>query len=208
MTISFPASITAYDDFQHAEFTGRSIVAMAQSPFTGQQQVQEHQGQFWLAEITLNNLPRGSAEDWIAFFLSLHGRRGTFTMGDPTGGVARGSAGVTPGTPVIKGASQSGDTLAIDGATASAAAYLSPGDYIQLGTGGSTHLHKVVVQADTLSGGNVTLEIWPFLRVAPGDNDAVIVGSTVGLWRMDNNDASWSEDPLVWRASFNAIEVI
>ena len=85
---------------------------MSMSPFTYQQQAVAHAGQRWEVDVTLPAMNRADAEQWVAFLVSLRGRFGTFTLGDPVGASPRGSAG---GTPLVNGASQIGGTLNIDG---------------------------------------------------------------------------------------------
>lgn len=180
MTITYPLTLPNLG-IARIEMRGIERSAISASPFTGSQQVMKHSGQWWEADVTLPPLKRDEAEIWIAFLLSLRGHYGTFTMGDPMGATPQGSASTTPGTPLVNGASQTGATLTIDGCPASATGYLKAGDYIQLGYGTSTRLHKVVADVDTDASGGATLDIWPSIRTAPADNATVIVSNTVGL---------------------------
>lgn len=187
MTITFPLSLPA-PQFARVRFVAASAVGVTRSPFTFASQVQAHQGQTFRAEVSYPPLERADAEDVIGFLLSLNGREGTFLMGDPVGRAPRGT---WSGSPVVNGAGQTGNTLAIrglnDGATGKA------GDYLQLGSGSSTHLHKLM-QAFTVSGsptGYVTLDIWPRLRASPANGDAVTVSAAKGLWRLQGNETAW-----------------
>ena len=126
----------------------RSVVAVSESPFSYSQQVYKHQGQRWEADITLAPMKRDAAEYWTSFMLRLRGQYGTFLLGDPNGATPRGAAASTPGTPVVDGASQTGETLNITGAPASTTGYLKAGDYIQLGSSATAKLYKVLEDAE------------------------------------------------------------
>lgn len=144
-------------------------------------------------------LPRGSAEDWVAFLMKMKGQRGTFLMGDPAGKTGRGALS---GTPLVNGGGQTGNTLNIDGCGANVSFWVRVGDYIQLGTGANARLHKVLNNETSNASGQVTLDIWPDLRTSPADNSAVIVSNTVGLWRLSSNQVDWD----INAASFYGIQ--
>ena len=93
---------------------------------------------------------------------------------------------------MVNGASQTGGTLNIDGCTASQTGWLKAGDYIQLGTAGTATLHKVLADADSNGSGEVSLDIWPYIRTAPSDNASVVVTNTVGRFRLASNQQNWS----------------
>ena len=111
--------------------------------------------------------------------------------------------------PFVNGAGQTGNSLIIDGASPDETGYLLPGDYIQLGSGATATLHKVLTQVDTDSSGNATVDIWPSIRTAPADNAAVVVSNTVGLWRLSGNESSWSiNEASIYGISFSAMEAV
>lgn len=203
--ITWPTAISPTDLMMRAV----RVDAMSRSQFTGAQQVIRHQGQWWEADITMPPMSREEAEDFIAFALQLDGRLGTFTMTPPDAATPRGSASVTPGTPLVNGASQTGAELAIDGAPVSATGYLRAGDYIQLGAGQTSRLHKVTVDADTDGSGQVTLDIWPSLRTSPADDETVVVINAAGLFRLAQPDYSWTVDVAnFYGMAFTAIEAL
>lgn len=203
MSITYPITLPATPAPAAIRFVPHAIVAVSASPFTGAQQVYQHQGQFWRAEVTLPPMLRADAEPWLAAFLQLNGRRGTFYLGDPLGASPR---GVATGTPLVNGASQTGQTLVTDGWTPSTTGILKAGDYIQVGTS----LHKVLADANSDIGGNATLDIWPRLRSSPADNAAITVSNTVGLFRLMDNDMPWTEKPgkVYDSITFNCIEAL
>ena len=151
-------------------------------------------------------MSRADAEQWIAFLVSLRGQFGTFTLGDPTGASPRGSAG---GTPLVNGASQTGGTLNIDGCTASQTGWLKAGDYIQLGTAGTATLHKVLADADSNGSGEVSLDIWPYIRTAPADDASVTLTNTVGRFRLASNQQNWNiNEASIFGMTFGGVEAI
>ena len=179
---------------------------MSMSPFTYKQQIFSHQGQRWEADVTLPPMKRSDAEQWVAWLVSLKGLRGTFLMGDPVGCPPRSSAG---GTPLVNGASQTGDTLNIDGCTASQTPWIKAGDYIQLGSASSASLHKVLADANSDGSGEVVLDIWPNINVAQADNATIVTSNAKGVWRLANNESNWSINEIaVYGLTFGCTQAI
>ena len=188
---------------------GRSMVASSSSEFTFAQQTYRHQGELWEADITLSSMKREDAEAWLSFLLRLRGQYGSFLLGDPNGATPRGSASTNAGTPLVKGANQTGDNLVIDGLPASTNGYLKAGDYIQLGFGSTSRLHKVLEDVDTNSSGEATLNLFPSVRTAPTDNSAVTVSNARGCFRLTSNVTSWDVNTVaVYGVTFGAVEAI
>lgn len=206
MTISYPISLPSARGPSRIIIRANSIVGVSQSPFTGEQEVYVHQGESWQAEVSLPPMHRADAEEWIgAFLLALNGREGTFLMGDPVNTTPRGSW--LGASPLVNGASQSGKTLAIDGLAAGATG--KAGDWLQLGTGSSTHLHKLTAPFTANGSGQATLDIWPRLRAAPADNAAVTIASPKGLWRLTSNVREWSIDiAQIYGLNFSCVEAL
>lgn len=207
MAITYPLSMPV-DPGGPAKFriTPVAMVGVSTSPFTGEQQVYAHQGQFWQADFTLPPMLRAKAEPWVAFLLSLNGREGTFLMGDSVGRSPRGSV---PGTPLVNGGGQSGQVLNTKGWTASQSGILKAGDWIQLGNGAATRLHKVLTDANSDASGLASLDIWPRLRASPADADPLIVSNTVGIWRLSANDMPYDIGAAaIYGMSFSCVEAI
>ena len=204
--ISYPLTLPSHTGIAQINLRAINTVGMSMSPFTYAQQVVAHSGQRWEADITLPPMERADAEQWVAWLVSLRGQLGTFTLGDPLGATPRGSAG---GTPLVNGADQTGGTLTIDGCTASQTGWLKAGDYIQLGSAGTATLHKVLQDADSDGSGNVTLDIWPYIRTAPSDDATVVTSSAVGKFRLASNEQNWSiNEASIYGMTFGAIEAI
>ena len=209
MAITYPLTLPTVAGIASINLRAVNAVAVSSSPFTYKQQVIAHQGQRWEAEVTLPPMTRADAETWIAFLVSLQGARGTFTMGDPNAASARGSASVNAGTPLVNGADQTGGSLTVDGLPASATGYLKAGDYIQLGGGSSATLHKVLQDVDSNASGQATLELWPYIRTAPSDDATIVVGDTVGVFRLSSNQTDWSiNNASFYGITFAAVEAV
>ena len=209
MAISYPLTFPTHTGVRSANFIARNVVGNTLSPFTLTQQVQKGQGQRWEADISLPLMKREDAEQWISFFVKLNGSYGTFLMGDPNASTPRGSASLTPGTPVVNGASQTGDELDIDGLPVSTTGYLKAGDYIQLGTGETSKLYKVLDDVDTNASGEATLTIWPDLRSSPANDATVVVSGAKGLFRLSTNVSDWQiNEAGFYQISFGAAEAL
>lgn len=208
MTISYPRSLPSELTIEQCTFGAQSVVAVSKSPFTGEEQIQAHQGQWWMADVKAAVMNRANAAAVQAWLLSLNGKEKTILFGDPGGPSARGSASTTPGSPVVSGGSQTGDSLAITGAATNATGYLLAGDYIQLGTGSSSHMHQVLEDVNTDGSGAATLTIWPDLRESPSNGAAVTVDDAKALMRLDQNSVEWAETTVLYRVQFKLVEAL
>lgn len=201
MAISYPLSLPSTDIAQ-VRLVANSMVGISQSPFTAVQQVYKYTGQYWEADISLPPMKRAVAEYWISFLLKLNGSYGTFLLGDPNGATPR---GVATGTPLVKGANQTGSDLITDGWTISTTGILKAGDYIQIGN----YLHKVLDDVNSDSSGNATLTLFPDLRTSPADNATITVNSAKGLFRLSSGQTSWDiNEASIYGITFAAREAL
>lgn len=203
MTISYPLNLPTITGLARVNLAAITSVAINRSPFTFQTQIQKNQGQIWGAEVTLPRMERASAEEWIAFLLSLNGPEGTFRLGDPLARVPRGSIGTGL---TVSGAAQTGNTLTITGAPVSTAGVLLPGDYLTV----EERLYKVLQSATSNGSGIVTVDIWPRLRASPTNGAVVLARDTTGLFRLSQSTIPiFSSDiEKLYDVSFSAIEAI
>lgn len=209
MAETYPLTFPTQTGVAAVEFTATDVVSISQSPFTFSQQVVRHAGARWSATITIPPVKRSDSEYWNSFLLRLRGQFGTFLLGDPNGATPRGSAASAAGTPVVNGASQTGNELNIDGLPASAVGYLRAGDYIQLGSAASARLYKVLEDVDSNASGQATLNLWPDLRSSPADGAAVAVSGAKGVFRLSNNEAVWTiNNAGFYSISFAAVEAL
>lgn len=204
MTISFPLSMPATPGVVRVTFTSITAVGVNRSPWTYQTQVQEHPGQSWSAEVTLPTMERETAEEWIAFLLSLNGQAGTFLLGDFASAEPR---GVAVGTPKVNGAhTAQSRTLVTDGWQTSTTGIMLKGDYIQLGS----RLYKLLTDADSDGSGNATFDIWPGLRESVADDETILITGCKGLFRLASNITPLFDvnDARHYSISFGAVEAI
>jgi hypothetical protein len=192
MTISYPLALPTTDQPADIVWGGESVVAVAQSPFTGETEVQQHDGQVWHGTVNYPPLERADAKRLIVFLQKLDGMYGTFTMSPPGSETPRGSAG---GTPLVNGATQTGVDLVTDGWPVSESVLLE-GDFIQLGTGLTSRLYMNLGDVTSDGSGNATLTLWPRIKTStsPADNAAIVTSSPVGLFRLISNRNDWTVD--------------
>lgn len=204
MAITYPLSLPA--GLRQIRITPIAVVSESRSPFSLKSQIQQHQGQLWQAEISVKPMTRASAEEWISFLLKLNGKYGTFLLGDPSGTTPRGLA---TGTPLVNGASQTGNSLITDGWTPSQTNILRAGDYIQLGAGSTSRLYKNLEDTNSDVGGNATLTLWPNLRSSPADNSAIVTSSAKSVFRLATNEMGFDiSEAKIYGIVFPAIEAI
>lgn len=184
----------------------QTVVGASVSPFTGQQQVYRHQGQWWEMEVTMPAMKRDDAEQVAAFLLKMNGRFGTFLLGDTANTAPR---GVGTGTPLVNGGSQTGYQLVTDGWTPSTSGILKAGDWIQLGANTTCRLHKVLDDVNSDAGGNATINIFPDLRYSPANDAPIVVNSPKGQWRLAANETNFSIDEAsVYGITFACVEAL
>lgn len=195
MSISYPLTLPTTIGMSQITIYANNVDAFTMSPFTfAQGQVLRYPGEMWTASVTIPPVKRDLAEAWVAFLLSLHGRVGTFLMGDPNGKTPRGTATSL----TVTGSSGSSSVTVVMTGT------LLAGDYIQIGTASDATLHKVLVNR---SGGG-TLEIWPALRKVR-TSAAATTSNTVGLFRLSSSVASWQIDQISsYGITFDCMEAI
>lgn len=194
MAISYPINTPTNIGIANITLMAENAVAISQSPFTFKQQVVAHAGQRWAASISLPPMKRQDAESWVAFLLSLYGQVGTFLLSDPNCTAPRGTA--TSAT-ITGTAGSTSPTITMTGT-------LLAGDYISIGSGTTTRLHKVVQDRN----GTGVVEIWPALRSS-------VTGATVDLtdakghFRLKENITQWSINEISsYGITFDCVEAI
>jgi len=194
MAITYPLTLPTSIGIAEITLYANNAVAISQSPFTFQQQIIQHAGQRWTASVSIPPVRRDLAEPWNAFLLALNGPVGTFLLGDPNAKAPRGTAS----TATLTGtAGSSSPTITMTGT-------LLAGDYIQLGSDGTSTLHKVLVDRS----GSGTLEIWPKLRSSVTDA-TVTLNNTVGRFRLSSTQQSFSIDSAsIYGISFDCVEAL
>ena len=204
-TPSYPLTLPTVTGITTQNWGMERVVAVTESPFTNQEQVFEHEGAQWKATFTLPPMKKEKAAVWLAFLMSLRGRRGTFKIGDQDRKTIQGTA---TGTVLVKGAAQTGNAINLDGFTASRANVFLAGDYIQI----NSYLYMVSANVTANGSGQATVYVEPELRtgIEPiNDNTTVIYTNTTTLMRLDTNFTNWSTDKVsVYGISFSCSEAL
>lgn len=177
MAITYPLDLPHGLFFRSIEWKPENSVAFTESPFSKKLKIYDYGGKRWRASVTLPVLELHNARRWIAWFLSLNGMSGTFNLKPSLESAPRGSA---LGTPLVKGASQTGQSLETDGWDANQSEALKAGDWIQLGNS----LYRVLQDVASDGAGDATIDIWPGLRSSPSDNEALILFDPKGRFRL------------------------
>lgn len=149
-------------------FSLQPNTARFESPLNRAVQTSELPGARWNAAFGWQNLSAADARILKAWLNQLSGMAGRFYLFDATHPTPSGSAA---GTPLVKGAGQTGRTLITDGWTANQTALLLPGDYIGIGT----QLCVITALAASDATGTATLTFEPPLRSVPADNAAITI---------------------------------
>ncbi len=180
--ISFPLSLPTHTGAAKLRLTHRSVVSVSTSPFDGSQQAQAYDGQWFEFEMNLPPMEPPDALDWIVFLLKLNGMEGTFLAADPSY-IRRGTclSAEADGDRSARSKTLSLKSMVV-GST------LLPGDYIQLGTGATSRLHRILNLVTADSSGEAVLDIWPKTRDAVVDADAVVTINPVGVFRLVSNE--------------------
>lgn len=192
MAITYPISLPASPTTARITIGKRSVVALGVAPDSLVAQAQVKSGQQWFGSLMLPVQVRATAEAWVAALVSLNGQEGSFLAGDSANLAPR---GVGTGTPLVNGGSQTGYDLVTDGWTAGQTGIMKAGDWLQLGSGSTARLYKVMVDANSDGSGNATLTLWPRLRSSPADNAAIIVSSPKGKFMLAQ-DITWTIDEM------------
>jgi hypothetical protein len=158
------------------------------SPFNQFTQTIELLGAKWVATYTTTPLTRAESAAVKAFLMKLRGGGNTFNAYDPDGKTPR---GVMSGTPLVKGAGQTGASLVIDGATINITGWGKTGDYFSV----NSELKCLTADCNSNGSGEVTLVFEPPLRNSPADNAAITTTNcTCQMILVDDDQAQWNSD--------------
>ncbi len=156
------------------------------SPLSGAVQTVELPGARWKMSFMMENLTEADSALLQAFMVKLRGRAGRFTLHNFARAEPRGTQ---RGAPLVKGASQTGTTLAIDGCTVGAT--LLAGDFFAV----NGELKMVVADATADGAGEMSLTFEPPLRSSPADNDALTLSQPPATFMLAGDEAKWSTQP-------------
>ena len=204
-TPSYPLTLPTVTGITTQNWGLERVVAVTESPFTNQEQVYEHEGAQWRATFTLPPMKKESAAVWLAFLMSLRGRRGTFKIGDQD---RKNIQGVATGTILVNGDAQTGNAINLDGFANSTNNVFKAGDYIQI----NSYLYMVSADVNSNASGEATVYVEPSLRTgieAINDDTTVVYSNTTTLMRLDSNELNWDTNNVsVYGISFACSEAL
>lgn len=97
----------------------------------------------------------------------------------------------TPGTPLVNGANQLGNSLIADGFTANYP--IRQGQYFSIIVNGVRYLHRARTAVTANASGQVTIPIFPMLRKSPTDNAVLeFADPKIEGWVQDAGKQAWT----------------
>jgi hypothetical protein len=207
LSITYPITLPTTGSVV-VKVTAQDAVAVVQSSFTFQSQVQQWPGQLLSYEVQLPPMQHSTAEQWTAALVSLMGQYGTCLFVDPS---YKGPYGITAGsTPVVNGTNNAqSQVLNVRGLAHSITGWLKAGDCVSVSNGTTVRLYKTITDSTSDSSGNSTLNIYPSIREALSDGAAITLINPAGTFRLASNTRSWSIDnALIYGISFALVEAI
>ena len=143
---------------------------------TGRRQARQIGGQFWKMTATFPPLTRAQFAPIYAFVVKQRGRYESFTIVPAV--ISTGQASPA-GTPLMRGASQTGRTLATDGWSAGISIFKA-GDFLKIAGNDKVYMVTADVTSNASTSANTPITIEPALVASPAD-DAVITHSSVSF---------------------------
>lgn len=198
-TLTFPTLSRAPDTFEFGLVHNTQTFT---SPLSATVQTVEIPSARWRFAFALDSMVEADAALVQGFLAQLRGQAGRFYMHNMARPTPR---GIATGTPLVKGASQTGTSIVTDGWTPSQAGILKVGDFF--GIGGEL---KMVVSADVNSdvAGEATIVFEPPIRTSPADNAAVVISSPTAVFKLTADDNTWSARSLWTSFSLQGVEVL
>ena len=155
-----------------------TATAVAASPFTGTEEVQDWGGEWWDYAVEMARTTGRDGRRLSAFLAALGGPRGRFLFRDPTIRQAGFSL-----APHVAGGFQTGGTL-VTAAWPPSSTPLLAGDFFSLGTGAQTRLHQLTADVTSDDTGLATLTFVPRLRSAPIDGSPLEIAAPAVALRL------------------------
>jgi hypothetical protein len=171
-----------------------------QSPLSGSVQTVEMPGARWRVSFTLSSLDAADSAALRSFLVQLRGQAGRFYLHNFARPTPR---GIATGTPVVSGASQTGNTLVTSGWSNSVAGILKAGDYFSV----NSELKMLVADASSNGSGVATLTFEPPLRSSPANGASITTNKPTATFRLDEDTVRWvTSAPLLDTISIAATE--
>lgn len=172
--------------------------ALYPSPLIDSVQTLDRGGLKWKFDLTYNALRADKRATVLALLAALRGQSNRVRV-QVYDNPKRGAYG---GTPLVAGASQTGNTLNIDGCSISVTNWIRAGDYFSVVVNGEHELKMATQDANSSGTGTATLTFEPRLRASPLDNAVILVEDGVlarpkGVFLLANAETGWTSRPGV-----------
>jgi len=155
-----------------------TTTAVAASPFTGSEEVQDWGGEWWDYGIEMARTTGRDGRRLSAFLAALGGPRGRFLFRDPS--IRQPGSTLAP---QVAGGFQTGNQLVTVGWTPFSTPLLA-GDFFSLGDEDQTRLHQLTADVVTDEAGQATLAFVPRLRAPPIDSTPLEIAAPAVVLRL------------------------
>jgi len=190
MAISYPRTLPSTPGIKSNRFGLVFNIDTMTSPISKQANHDIKAGHRWEGMYTFPPISSSQARVWKAWFATMYGPAKTFYAFDPDVRSPNGTASTGSDTPLVKGASQTGNSITTDGWRTSSSGLLLPGDPAQIGG----ELKIITEQVDSDGSGNATVNFMPELHVSPGDDTAIVFDNPVGTFTIEGLSVDWESD--------------
>lgn len=184
-TYSFP---TVTPNEMRLQFV--SNTTFFRSPLSGAIQTEDRSGEYLGATIEYRNMTQAQKAVIMALIAKLNGQQHRVTL--PFHAVD--NRGAFGGTPLVNGASQTGTSIDIDGASTGITNWIREGDVFSF----NGEMKICTADANSDGSGNVTISFWPRIRTSPDNNAAVETTTPVGTFMLANNSQEMSFRPGIF----------
>lgn len=156
----------------------------------------DRQGYRWKFTLSYENLSAANRAAMLALIAQLRGQSNRVRLpvfDNP-------KRGVYGGTPLVDGASQTGNTLNLKGATATVTNWIRAGDYFSVIVNGEPELKMSTADANSNGSGQIVgLTFEPKLRASPADSAVIYVDDGVlsvpkGIFMQTGAEAGWTSN--------------
>lgn len=167
-----------------------------QSPLNGSIQTLDRGGLRWESQYTFSKLRGDARANLMGTLAGLRGQSNRLRV--PVYDNAK--RGLYGGTPLVFGASQTGNSINLDGATFSITDWIRKGDYLSIDVNGEHELKMATADASSDGAGLITVSFEPRLRTSPLNNAVVYVEDGVlpkprGIFILTDPNALWTSRP-------------
>ena len=183
-TYSFPAIIP-----NSSALNLVSNTKVMTSPFSGSTQTASRSGTRWHLQMVFKNLSGANRRTLQGFMAQMDGQGHRMSVYDHS----HSYGGTGNGSPLVNGASQTGNSVITDG-WANSEIVMLQGD--EFGLGGELKMCTADVTSD--GAGNATISFVPEIHTAPATNSAITISNPTGIFMLLAPENGWTNVPGVF----------